>query len=596
MKYLDSYLNFLLESGGTDILKIVYSDKFESVLKNIDSFISRKLLEIARDSRHKYEQTLIDVTDKNDMISFIQSNRISNSKEYKDYLDAIVGSNLDRDPDSFIAAYKYNVPSDVYDKDSKFWKSSRNSMSIGKFTRKILKSVLDTKITDTQLEKFVNDYKLSYDEFFSEKKLELVSGEDIRKYYNENNYESDKGELGNSCMRQSRKSKYFDIYVKNPEVCQLLVLRSQKDENLIKGRALIWKLTDGSFYQDRIYTNNSYELKLFEEWAKERDMKLYNDNYYYIKVQLGEHEYDHYPYMDTFVCYNPSKKLLSADGDLWPGNGFIKLQDTTGGYESDSVVWSEVEGEYIEEEYASFVHISNNQEDWVYSSNVIDLGERGLWYIDSHDIRWCSYENEYFHKDDLVYSEYLNEHLFNYIEVKTRSGVDYIPSDLKNLYSIEIDGELYLRKDLIKDPENGEIIKSKKKLESFIRDIDIKNIDQAMSIIVNSYLNKEFKPDLIESELKSMGYKFFFSLEDTIVLLYINMYTGYLEKRHLSDSGFKQIKSIIIDELKVEFINPEEFINRLYSNWTETHKIISNFGYWLFEEEVYKAHLYLNFV
>jgi hypothetical protein len=596
MKYLDSYLNFILESKKIDKLDIVYSDSFRSILRNINSYLSSKLLSIESiySNNYQYEYTLIDVTKENDKLSFIQSSRIINSDEYSDYIKAMKINNPDLSEEDYIN----DVPPSVIDKEHKFWKSSRNNIGVGKFTKKILNSVLSISIADSDLEKFVNDFKRHHDEMFSEKVLELISGEEIRKYYNEDNYESDKGELGSSCMRQPKKSRFFDIYVKNPEVCQLLILRSANNPDLIKGRSLIWKLTDGSYYQDRVYTNNNYEVELFKDWAKEKDMKLYYDEHYDIEVQLGDHEYDFYPYMDTFVCYNPSKKLLSANEDLWPGQGFIKLQDTQGGYESGDVVWSDVEDEYIDKDEAVWVKISNSEHDWVYSHNVIDLGERGQWYQDSHDIKWCNQKDRYLHRDDLVYSNITNEWLYDYVKVKTESGAyksgeDYIPKEKKNLYSIEIEEKIYLRKDLIKNPDTGEFsTKNYDLLKELSNKLESKlTIDKAKDIINKNYLNGDFDKSLIKEELKKMNYDFEFDLDTTILLLYVNMSGGYFEDSHDSYTRIRKIKSHIVDIFKKDS-NVVEDLNSYY--WFNIQKVISNFNYWIFDKEVYEAYLYLN--
>ena len=592
MKYLNSYLDFLLEYKGVDKLNIVFSKKFKTILGNISSSISNKLLYISSSfSGSVYEQTLIDITDKNDMVSFIQSNRISNSKEYQDYLDAIISANLGVNTDKIIDIHKNNVPPDVYDKDSKFWKSSRNNIGIGKFTRKILNSTLSLNISDSDLEKFVNDYKREYDEFFSEKTFELVSGEEIRKYYNVNNYEEEKGELGNSCMRQPNKSKFFDIYVKNPEVCQLLILRSNKNKNLIKGRALIWKLADGTYYQDRIYTINNYEVKLFEDWANERGMKLYNDDHFDIEVQLGDHVYEYYPYMDTFTCYNPSKKLLSADEDLWPGKGFIKLDDTQGGYESDDVVWSETIGEYIDQETAEYVHVSDYEEDWIPEDDVVDLGERGRWYINSHTIKWCNYEDDYYHEDDLVYSNHLEDYIYNYLEVKSEGGTDYIPKDKKDLYSIEIEGELFLKDDIIKDFKTGKLVLKGKIIDDLSEELSSLTVGKAREIINKSYLNSEYDKDLIKKELDRIGYDFdMVELDDMVDIIYTNMATGYLSSYH----NHKRLYSYMRDELNIDISEKNNLISNLNHYWYDIKNVLSNFSYWIFEEDVYHAYLYLN--
>lgn len=597
MKYLNSYFDFLLESKSVDKLNIVFSEKFKAILENINSHISGKLLYLSSPfSSHVYEQTLIDVTDKNDMISFIQSNRISNSKEYKDYLNALISTNRGMNSDKIIDTHKNDVPPDVYDKDSKFWKSSRNNIGIGKFTRKILKSTLSFNISDSDLEKFVNDYKREYDNFFSEKELELVSGEEIRKYYNVYNYEQERGELGNSCMRQPNKSKFFDIYVKNPEVCQLLILRSNNDRNLIKGRALIWKLKDGTYYQDRIYTINNYEVKLFENWAKERNMKIYNDDYFDIEVQLGDHEYEYYPYMDTFVCYSPSEKLLSADEDLWPGQGFIKLSDTQGGYESDNVVWSETIGEYIDKETAVYVHVSDYEEDWVPDSDFVDLGERGRWYTESSSIMWCNYEGDYYHEDDLVYSNYLEEYIYDYVEVKSEGSsgkvsIDYIPKSKKELYSIEIDGELFLKADIIKDFKTGKLVLKGEIIDDLSKELSNSlTVDKAREIINESYLKSRYNKDLIKKELDRVEFNFdLMDLDKMIDIIYTNMATGYLNSGSYS---YQRIISYMRDELDIDLSKKDYFNLKIY--WYAVQNALSNFRYWIFEEDVYHAYLYLN--
>ena len=105
--------------------------------------------------------------------------------------------------------------------------------------------------TASIIKKFNNAVKSKRENIF--KDFKIVKDEDIRKYYLYESYESDNHTLGGSCMRYEKCQKYLDIYVKNPEVCQLLILKSDDDKDKIKGRALIWKLTNGEYYMDRIY-------------------------------------------------------------------------------------------------------------------------------------------------------------------------------------------------------------------------------------------------------------------------------------------------------------------------------------------------------
>ena len=62
-------------------------------------------------------------------------------------------------------------------------------------------------------------------------------------------------------MKYYRCKDYFNIYIENPDVCQLLIFTDPNDKLL--GRALLWKLEDGSNYMDRIYTNRDSYIELF---------------------------------------------------------------------------------------------------------------------------------------------------------------------------------------------------------------------------------------------------------------------------------------------------------------------------------------------
>jgi hypothetical protein len=145
---------------------------------------------------------------------------------------------------------------------------SRNGADLGRLVNK----VFPNKYTDKEREEFVNQFKAALlDTSENAPKFELVSGQEIIKWYNVNNYKSASGYLGDSCMRYSRCSEYFGIYTHNPEVCQLLIL---KEENKILGRALVWKLepndTGVEYLVDRVYTVDDATKILFDNWADEK--------------------------------------------------------------------------------------------------------------------------------------------------------------------------------------------------------------------------------------------------------------------------------------------------------------------------------------
>ena len=264
-------------------------------------------------------------------------------------------------------------------------------------------------------------------------------------------------------MRYKGCQDFLDIYTKNPEVCQLLILKSDDNKDKITGRALIWKLTNGSYYMDRIYTINDSDKLLFfdffENWQMENSYKVSSQN---LEVKLGEHTYKKYPYMDTFVVYNPTTKILRDDEDLWPGQGYIKVQNTNGGFESEDAVYSEWHGEYISRDNAIYCE---NVEDWLDKDEARYLEYKNEWAAPTDDVVWSEYHSEYFFMDDTVHSELMSDALYsdnkNVIEIELNwdGDTDFAVKSRTDLYIIEwIDEKprYFLRENYIKDPFTGE--------------------------------------------------------------------------------------------------------------------------------------------
>ena len=126
----------------------------------------------------------------------------------------------DTDTEKDIERESLDVYDDRYDR---IWKQTRNPIRVGRIIRAILTSAKET-VTDQEIEEFVNQFKSSWDimnDAFL--KFDIVSGKDIAYWYNYERYESRDSTLGSSCMSDV-PDKYFKIYTKNPEVCQLVVL------------------------------------------------------------------------------------------------------------------------------------------------------------------------------------------------------------------------------------------------------------------------------------------------------------------------------------------------------------------------------------
>ena len=196
-------------------------------------------------------------------------------------------------------------------------------------------------INDSHIEKFVNDITAFIKMNMSTENsvIEEVKGEDIRKWYNTDNYQSKTGQLGGSCMSYGSCQGYLDIYVENPDNVSLLILKSDNDKLI--GRALLWKLDNGKRFVDRVYCHTDYDIKIFDKWAIDNDC-IYrnsgnnNDISYYekgvkiepdsLEVTLDECRFDEYPYVDT-LCYLDSDSCNLSNS---PNQFDMELRDTEG--------------------------------------------------------------------------------------------------------------------------------------------------------------------------------------------------------------------------------------------------------------------------
>jgi len=216
----------------------------------------------------------------------------------------------------------------------------QGSLKIGKLvTALFTKAGVDFKPTD--IEDFVNKYK-SVVKQMREKfdSFKIVKGEEIRKCYHYENYLNTNGSLGNSCMRYDKCQKFLDIYVKNEDVCSLVVLFEGEK---VTGRAILWTDDKGRKIMDRIYTNNSANEQLFKDFAKangfwhKESQDMYADTPFVspdgakescIMIDIKSGEYDYYPYMDSMKYYVKDEGLLTNDGEI---EYQYDLTDTDGG-------------------------------------------------------------------------------------------------------------------------------------------------------------------------------------------------------------------------------------------------------------------------
>lgn len=594
-----NYFDFIIENA--DVFRLYYSKSFKDILYRIrdnfdnssDEYSIAQFLISAENSDQLVDKfTLIDVTDKNDTISFIQANRIIRKFPY--LTDGVL---------------TYDIK---YDLNSEFWKSSlRTNISIGKWTRRIVKDVYKTtRYNNVMLEKFVNAYKSTFDLVNKiGDRFEVVSGEDIKKWYLSSNYKQIKGQLGNSCMKDKSKQSFFEIYTKNPEVCKLLILKDEDDDSKIIGRSLLWNLKNGKKYQDRIYMINDSDKLLFEKWAEKNDyLKHDAANWIDLEVQLSDNEYDEYPYMDTFIVYNPHTKVLKADDDLWPGQGYIKLQDINGGYRSSDVVYSEYHDDYIDRESAVECFTQYSETDWLEESTAIYLDYRDEWWAPGENIIWSEFHGENFLIDDVAHSERLNDYLWTesdlVIEIESNSygDVDYVPKSRIDLY-IEIDGKNYDKQNIIKDPYTDEWQFKDKMMDEY------KTYHKYLSEKLEEELGKD-KDVVTDKVIKKFKEGDYPDIKDIIKEnpIYKNIWGVYWglskDKKPNEDDMICLLFAAIIGSTGIYYPHyikkfSEDVYNK-YNTWYNTdrrltsriHRFIDSFDYTVMGEDIYKIWLW----
>lgn len=340
--------------------KVEFSDAFCNVIKKIDSPLSSVILSL-QNTEKDIEKNYLDLGQGNDSISFVIDSKAKTLDEP--------------------------------------WKQSRNEIRVGKIVRSLLK-LSGENFSDRQIEDFVNKFKSTIDlgdeDQFS--RFEIVSGKDILKYYNINNYEEfDEGQLGHSCLN-NKPYEIFDMYVMNPDVVKLIILKAPTSDKII-GRALLWNVSfyeSNSYYgnnefnnhdddeeridpdyvkaykhnnmrsnkkelfMDRVYTSRDSHVASFKmyansigAWHKELQTSSYrfreNFNYsFYINrdnesregdmiVQLDDYSFTKYPYLDTFCYYNTQTGQLC--NDRFEIDADILICNTDGGYKDSDFEW-----------------------------------------------------------------------------------------------------------------------------------------------------------------------------------------------------------------------------------------------------------------
>ena len=254
-------------------------------------------------------------------------------KEEGNFIKRVEGKS---DTLSYLPKTKYHIINSDNTKDPFGDGIGRTTIKIGRFVRKFLteNAFQEFGIKDSDVEKFVNFFKSYFN--FDPSKLMIVSGDEIRKFYLEENYFKPNGytygTLWNSCMRQKERNKFMKLYAVNPEAKMLVLFEDDESGKKVRARALLWdgvKEFDSDTeykFMDRIYTVYDHDVDVFKNWAKENGYltkweqnaksEIYVDidghpERKHLYLILKNHNLSWYPYLDTFKYYDVRKGRFS---------------------------------------------------------------------------------------------------------------------------------------------------------------------------------------------------------------------------------------------------------------------------------------------
>ena len=419
----------------------------------------------------KDDVTFIDLGETEDKVSFIQVNRLDRFRQNdtafhkKIVIDVENGQEVKKvTPIDDLDVYIKRVwRATQYSLNHNGWKQQRTQVSVGRFVNRV-GSLHQITINSEQLEKFVNSYKAACKGIVNpDLSFELVDGEIIKTYYSVKSYQERKGQLFASCMRYDSCQTFFDIYILNPEVCKLLILKGE-DEGKIAGRALIWTLTSGKFYMDRQYTNVDSDITFFQNYAKEKGWDYYGSPLSIkqdLEVKIKDLDYKEYPYMDTFKYYNTKLQILSSNEEYAEDDDWWILDRTDGTYATVKLVWSEL---YQMQLNASDAVWAVDEDSWIHRNDAVHVPSVDEWYYSENedDICWSDKESEYILVEDSVYSKTLGSNLSinRSVEVWINSKEqDWFPEtgldQVAELFTIDGEEKICL-KSAIKQDDTGE--------------------------------------------------------------------------------------------------------------------------------------------
>jgi hypothetical protein len=550
MKFASKYQDFL-ELLTEEYLKLDVPLYYSRALKDTLSGLANKGDKVAKvlyyaeqSSEYETDMAFIDLGSGNDKVSFIQVNRVLRmiDKELGDADSKNQGKLKGQLPEDYL----FKIGRMRNNTNNPVWTQQRTELQIGRFVNKVLQKTTDAliKITQNDINAFVDNFK-AYRDFQTSKKdkFEVVQGEEIRKWYDEDTYENAAYHLNNSCMRYDRCQKYLDIYTENTNQVSMVIMKGL-DPNKIIGRALIWKLDNGNTYLDRPYANNDEDVNLFKQWGRNKGYVVYGDTYEHKEVTLDKSDFRFYPYMDTFKYLNRGKNLLSTySGEFDDGNeDWIRLESTGGDFEeAHQGIYSEYYGEYIDEDSAVF---AEDIQSYIHSDDAYYLEYKDIYVSNESSVVYSEYGSNYYLEEDALHSDYLEDWIYSeeaievYINQEDQTWVpdNFMTRGLADEYFIENKNRICLSACVFKSPfaneylfrtgtvlvyklEDGTLVTEE---EADEQDYDINKLGDSFYVELGEYMSKVEKID--EEQL-------FSKLIETDVVSYIPNFKELVERR-----------------------------------------------------------------
>lgn len=489
INYNDFLFNLILENKNT--IRFVISERLKILLKKSNHPIANKLLDLDK-NEEETKITLIDLDDKNiNNFTFVQSNKI---------IDKVLIDNniVDDDKIQYVLTNQRSAIGNIIMKHNTYWEHNRSTIKMGKLVNKLFPNEYQQSGSpNNDIESFVNKMRfLRSNKFYN---FKIVQGEDIKKYYLYQNYDSKSrngSALGSSCMRHEECQDYIDFYVKNN--IQMVIMFSDDEDDKIAGRAILWDIqfiddeeVDRK-YMDRIYTIYDYDVDNFKEYA------IKNGWLYKNKQNMEQSEYicdpidntcerrtlrttnnikktHYYPYMDTMKYFYPDNGYLTNNMSSVLDENVYKLESTNGKYE------------LFGKEYVEYY------DDWFHEDELIfvdDINEYRLpedaTYIESEH-RWVT--NEYA-DENYVYSEIMDEYVDRNDVVYISSMGDYVSYDYadNNFNYSEISSEYLTDDESVFSAYYDTYIKQDNAVKLITIDSDDDVYDYVLKDDINNYI------------------------------------------------------------------------------------------------------------